>query len=256
MGVFIDLTGQNFGKLVVLERAEQPKARTNAFWLCKCVCNKLLVVNANKLRRGQTSCMGCRKPSNIKHGLVNAPEYNVWQNMRVRCDNPKSEHYHNYGGRGIRYSLSWNYFATFYKDMGPRPTSKHTLERQENDGNYCKENCVWATRKEQANNQRKTLIIEIEGIKKCASDWAKEYGIDAAVVTRRIKRGIDPITALTQKLILKTTINFNGEVISCREAERRMGWQKGIISMRRGLGFSDEEAISLPLRTKKRIIQK
>lgn len=104
------------------------------------------------------------------------PEYRAWAAARNRCNNPKNDAYEDYGGRGIYMCERWNNFAAFLEDMGPRPSSQHTLERVKNDYGYCKDNCVWATRKEQANNRR-GLTLTFQGVTKTRPQWAASLGM-------------------------------------------------------------------------------
>lgn len=91
---------------------------------------------------------------NYRHGgyLEFKKEYNSWRAMKERCDNKKYHAYNRYGGRGIRYCERWKDFANFLHDMGRKPTPKHSLDRIDNDGDYCPENCRWATQTEQVRN--------------------------------------------------------------------------------------------------------
>lgn len=90
-----------------------------------------------------------------RHGMTESPEYEIWGSMKKRCNTPTATHYDNYGGRGIKVCDRWQHsFLAFYEDMGARPTPLHSLDRINNDGNYEPNNCRWATKHEQAINQR------------------------------------------------------------------------------------------------------
>jgi len=120
------------------------------------------------------------------------PEYTSWCAMKNRCNNPNSTHYERYGGRGIEYDPSWNDFSVFLQDMGRKPDLKTELERVDNDKNYCKENCRWATRKEQTRNRggkRATRLYTFEGKTMCIADWAKEVGISPQSMQKRLNNG-------------------------------------------------------------------
>jgi hypothetical protein len=133
----------------------------------------------------------------IKHGHAStnnsgaSPEYKSWTAMKQRCLNPKNTSYTYYGGRGIKICDRWILsFMDFLKDMGPRPPNK-TLDRIDNDGNYCPENCRWATNKEQCANKRPIhgITITANGKTQSLILWAKETGISYSVLNMRITRG-------------------------------------------------------------------
>lgn len=134
------------------------------------------------LTSGNTKSCGCRKravlgESTTKHGLVKHPLYRAWKAMIQRCTNPNNPSYHNYGGRGITVDPAWrNDFAAFFRDMGERPKG-HTLERKDNDGPYCKGNCIWATRRTQSRNTRVVRRITVDGVTLCKADWCLALGV-------------------------------------------------------------------------------
>lgn len=118
------------------------------------------------------------------------PEYKIWNAMNQRCNNPKRPNYHLYGGRGIKVCSEWHDFYRFYKDMGPRPSKQHSIERIDNDGDYCPSNCKWATQDEQALNRRSNRYIEYQGKRLCVTQWAQTLGLPRKHIYDRLYRGL------------------------------------------------------------------
>jgi hypothetical protein len=113
----------------------------------------------------------------------------VWQNMIRRCYEPNKKDYKNYGGRGIGVCSRWlESFENFYVDMGDCPEGM-TLDRKNNDGNYCKENCRWATKIEQMNNKRSNVWKEYKGERKTVAQWARSLDIHEGTLRTRFRSG-------------------------------------------------------------------
>ena len=126
-----------------------------------------------------------------KHGMHETTEYQAWESMKKRCLNMNDKSYLNYGGRGIKVSEEWLLFVNFFKDMGLKPTPKHSLDRIDNNGNYEAGNCKWATIKEQSRNKRNNVFIEHSGLKLCVQAWAEKTGIHCNTLHYRLKKGFD-----------------------------------------------------------------
>ncbi len=131
-----------------------------------------------------------KRGSNLfKHGMTNSSEYKSWQHMRDRCLNTQSDNWYRYGGRGISVCDQWKDFSVFYRDMGPKPSPKHTIERIDNGGNYTPENCRWATRMEQLRNTSRSRRITAHGITLTLSQWAEKTGIHRKTISERLDTG-------------------------------------------------------------------
>ncbi len=129
------------------------------------------------------------KHFNETHGMSSSVEYNSWCGMKRRCYNKKDKKFERYGSRGIKVSKKWkNSFSHFYKDMGPRPSSKHSLDRIDNNKGYSKDNCRWATQIEQQNNKQKNIRVTFMGMTKTLKEWSYHTGISYMAIYLRFTR--------------------------------------------------------------------
>lgn len=199
--------GTRFGRWTVFgdDRVDSGGNRT---FLCKCDCGTFSHVNLNNMRRGLTTSCGCfrrefSKAQATTHGASKSgekwPEYNVWNAMRERCADQNSK---SYGGRGIAVCDRWKHsFECFIEDMGRRPSDNHSVDRIDNDADYCPENCRWANREQQQRNKRTNRLIRAFGITRCLVDWASISGIPREAISGRLKRGWAPERAVTEPAI-------------------------------------------------------
>lgn len=161
-----DITGQTFGRLLVIERDHSVQKR-QVYWKCRCSCGSETTVFSGSLRYGTTRSCGCfRKERSSEvlsarltvHGHNSkgkpSPTHNSWNSMRARCEKPSHRDYKYYGGRGITVCERWYRFENFLADMGERPAGK-TIDRIDTNGNYEPDNCKWSTASEQNKNRRK-----------------------------------------------------------------------------------------------------
>lgn len=195
----IDITGQKFGRLLVLKYS-------GGLWHCQCDCGVIKDIAGHELLSGKTKSCGCLKRERIikrstTHGKRKTSEYNIWSAMRNRCNNPNDKRYSSYGGRGVSVCQEWNEsFEAFDRDMGPKPSPKHTLDRINNDGNYEPSNCRWATDEQQRNNRRSTVTLTLDDKTHNLTEWSKRTGFSSATIYGRLLRGWSDEKAITTPL--------------------------------------------------------
>ena len=231
---------------------------------------------ATRYRLKMKGVVYCSKQcASSTHGALKhyPSEYTSWHGMRQRCDNPKNTNYPRYGGRGITYDKNWERFENFILDMGEKPNSNMELDRINNEQNYCKENCRWATRKEQTRNRggkRATRLYTFNGKTMCIADWAREIGITPASLQKRFNKGWPIELALNpekrdgdySKRVINTAqptkgqtvrnnnskyITIDGVTKTYSEWEKEKGLSKGLISKRLQQGCSEREAVMKPV---------
>lgn len=201
MPTFDNLEGKRFGRLI----AKSPirDNNKNIKWICICDCGNICTPYAFSLKNGRTQSCGCfgkeqRVKANTKHNMTNLRIYSCWEHMKDRCNNKNFKQYKDYGGRGISVCEEWYNFENFYNwSMENGYNDNLTLDRIDVNGNYCPENCRWATRREQQLNKRNNVFLTMNGITMAQKEWAKKLGIRDHVIIDRLKRGWTVEEALT-----------------------------------------------------------
>jgi len=200
-----DSAGMKFGRLTCTGETYKNSGQMMLRVWCICSCGKRIHTSIGNLVRKHTKSCGCQKHDstvarNTKHGHSvrgkRSKLYRTYVHMLERCHS-ETRGENNYKGRGIKVCDRWRYgengvqgFVLFTQDMGEPPSKRHTIERQDNNGNYTPKNCIWATRMVQNSNKRSNRWIEYEGQKKTMAQWARATGLCDATISNRIKRGL------------------------------------------------------------------
>jgi hypothetical protein len=204
-----DLTGQVFGRWVVVAFSGYVGPNREAFWECRCDCGVTRPVRAASLLNGRSSSCGCYNRERVSwvatsHGKCTSREYRIWANMIQRCHNSSSSAYDRYGGRGIQVCPQWrNSFDDFLEHMGESPSKDHSIDRIDNNGNYEPGNCRWATRDEQMLNTRRNRRYEFSGKSLTIGEWSEVLGIDKGTLVSRLKLGWSVEKTLSTPLNLR-----------------------------------------------------
>lgn len=241
----VNLIGQTFGRLTVIEKHTERSKNGKALWIVKCSCgnSEPFKINSGTMKSGNTTSCGCLRREATrnkfrKHGMHGSPEYWTWVDISRRCYTKTFKQYKDYGGRGIKMSDEWrDSFEAFYRDMGPKPSPQHSIDRKDNDGDYCKENCRWTTKGVQANNTRANVYYEINGEKLTIAQMADKFDMPystmrtrliylpvEAAIDRNVKfedfvYEIEGMTKTMKEWLLWSDISFEEYVV-----RRRDGW--------------------------------
>lgn len=197
-----DLTGQKFGRLIVIKRAGASKDR-HILWECQCECGNTTVVMSKSLKNGDTKSCGCllnevmtKGGGNYKHGgspTKTKPNrlYGIWAGMLNRCHNRNNKAYSYYGGCGITVCKEWRQNFDAFRDWATANgyCKNLTIDRVDNNGDYCPENCRWATIKEQNSNKRNNRLLTYNAETRTLTEWAKIIGITKWALSWRIRNG-------------------------------------------------------------------
>ena len=218
--------GMKFGRLTVIEETKMRRNGSKYYfraYLCQCSCDGTVIVPSSALTLNRTRSCGClRKEAAInhnkkycfKHGMNKTRVHKIWSGMVGRCTNKENVGYPNYGGRGIKVCRRWNSFNNFYKDMGDPPSKRHSLDRINNNGNYTKTNCRWATHKQQANNRRNNVYIKFNNVTKTLAEWATLIGLTAGGLRIRIRKyGIKKAFSFKKMTYSQATLYRYGKFI-------------------------------------------
>ena len=188
----LNLTGQRFGRLVVIERSANSKSG-KAKWRCKCDCGNETIVFSTSLVRGLTHSCGClNREVTLErfstHRQSESRLYETWSGMKKRCYNPNSKSFSAYGGRGIEVCDEWkDDFQSFYDwAISNGYSDDLTIDRIDVYGNYSPENCRWVDKLTQANNCRTNHYLTFNGKTQSIAEWARELGVSDSLIRQRI----------------------------------------------------------------------
>lgn len=191
----VDLTGQRFGRLTVLEFVPNEKD-CHSFWSCRCDCGKTVTISGNRLKNGDTKSCGCYnkemlKKANTVHGGAHTRLYRIWAGMKQRCYYPNTSYYYRYGGRGITICDEWKNDFVVFRDWAMSHGYDDTLsiDRIDNDKGYFPENCRFVNAKTQCRNRRSNTFVEYQGEMITLAEAVERTGIKKGTLEDRYRSG-------------------------------------------------------------------
>lgn len=200
-----DITGQRFGKVVVIKYIGQSK------WLCKCDCGNQKIIDGRRLRKGDTKSCGCLSIEQAKinfkknfytHKQSKTRLYYIWKGIKSRCNNKNLPKYKIYGLRGIKVCNEWQKFEPFYNWAIKNGYKENlSIDRINVNGDYCPDNCRWVDMKTQQRNRQNNHLLTYKNETHCISEWAEMYNLKSSTLLARINRGWSIGKALNTKVI-------------------------------------------------------
>lgn len=267
MPAALNLAGQRFSKLHVLKRDKKNKWGA-WMWVCQCDCGEFLSILGNSLISGNTTkCSKCAHADlaalNTKHGnarrKASTPEYNALRALIQRCTNPNNPEYKNYGARGIKVSARYLYgesnktnIECLLEDIGKRPTSKHSLDRIDNNFGYEPGNIRWALIYVQSRNKRNNVFIIYNGTQVIASDTIKMLGLSQSKIRSwrqlgySLQEAFDKV--LSGEFVRKIPMyTYNGKTMNISSWAKEFQIDTSLVLYRmKKAGWSLEEALTTP----------
>lgn len=248
-----DITGKRFGKLLVIKLSGSRDGRRQ--WECLCDCGHKCEVFRRNIVSGVTKSCGCLKFSTGAYRTsdskgIPTPEYRAWLSMRKRCSAKNTRSPHRYTGRGIKVCSRWaNSFQNFFDDMGKRPSSKHSLDRINNNKNYEPSNCRWATQMQQCNNKENNIVLLHKGKTRSLIEHCAELGMKPITVRNRLARGWSVQEAL-ETPVNDWFVSYNGKRGSIRSHCKELGLNYDVVVRRVKKGWTIENAFQTHVGTR------
>lgn len=258
MTIARDIIGEKFGRLKAIKFFEKKNKNNSDYWLWKCDCGNEKVILKTHVTSGSIVSCGCYQlEKTTKHGLHKTRFYNIWGQIKQRCLNRDNKNYHHYGGRGITVCDRWLKFKNFRDDMyesyldhkGKYGRKNTSIDRIDVNGNYCPENCKWATVEEQNNNTRYNILITYNGETLTLTEWSNKLNINRDTLVYRHKKGWKDDDIITRpKNYHGRQITYKNKTQNFSQWERELGMSLGLISRRLDLNWTIEDAITKPVR--------
>jgi len=189
-GRLVEMAGKTFGRWTVIEL--DSIRNTNAYWKCRCECGTEKAVAAGSLKTGMSTSCGCHRAemkTALTHGMTYSPTWHSWSKMKQRGGLNKRSKHHTILYAHVDADPRWASFEEFIKDMGERPSRKHSLDRIDNSKGYWKENCRWALPDVQFTNRRSTIVVQLHDESVCLKEACRRLGLKYFKVYHRIRRG-------------------------------------------------------------------